>query len=279
MTALCSGWRPCLRASSWPRRQLPSAAGPASSAGKVLAPLHVKRRLRARPRSVQLAAPPAPERRGNDRAVVSQWRMGYECAYTFFCGNADAAKLRTGLGSLLLTHPTPSQAALEDGTALVFKSEWEACAAHERYALVPLSDRNIRENWFFLFEGGNNASGSPAFDYAPRWHRGTPFEWFAVAASCRTLADREHTAITLCPLFKDLAHIMSQDIVRRFYRRMAFAHGALLGLFSDDYSDVLFSADVLVARDMHGSSFDDSDPQIDEFVHRASHALVLARHW
>jgi hypothetical protein len=68
--------------------------------------------------------------------------------------------------------------------------------------------------------------------------------------------------------------------VRRFYRRMAFASGALLGLFIDDYNDIVFSADLLVAREMHGSSFDESAPnQIDQFIGKASHALQLARDW
>ncbi|MEO7034582.1 MAG: hypothetical protein ABI548_11795 [Polyangiaceae bacterium] len=93
-------------------------------------------------------------------------------------------------------------------------------------------------------------------------------------------ADRKHTVFTVRPYFKDLASIMSQDIVRRFYREMAFASGAQLGLFSDDYSDSLFSADILLERNMHASPFDESAPtQIDQFVDKASHALQLARDW
>jgi len=212
---------------------------------------------------------------------ASRWLMGYECAYTFFCTNAQASRLRAGLGSLLLSEVSPARATLGDGSVVAFKRAWEAArSSFDRFALVPLSDRNIREDWFFLFEEGSNPHGSPAFDHAPSWHQGAPFEWFAVAASCQELADAEHTAVTLRPYFKDLANIMSQDIVRRFYRRMAFAHGALLALFTDDYSDMLFSADVLLARDMLPCSFDESDPeQLDAFVGRALRALQLARAW
>lgn len=207
--------------------------------------------------------------------------MGYECSLTFFCSNAVASQLRAGLCSLFIAEARRGQATLGDGTVVAFKRGWEAeRPVSALYALVPLSDRNIRENWFCLFEDGDNQHGSPAFEYAPPWHRGAPLEWFGVRASCQTMADREHTAITVRPCFKDLASIMSQHIVRHFYRQMAFTSGALLGLFIDDYSDILFSADILVAREMHSSSFDESAPtQIDQFIVKASRALQLARDW
>lgn len=207
--------------------------------------------------------------------------MGYECAFSFFCANAEAARLQAGLGSLMIAEAGQRHATLRDGAVVAFKTEWHAAqAAPGVYALVPLSDRNIREDWSCLFEDGTNEHGSPAFEYAPAWHRGPPFEWFGVRASCAAMADREHTVFTVRPYFKDLANIMSQDIVRRFYRQVAFANGALVGLFVDDYSDILFSADVLVARRMHGSPFDESAPeQIEPFVGRALRALEGARGW
>jgi hypothetical protein len=204
--------------------------------------------------------------------------MGYECSFRFYCKNEMAPRLRAGLGSLLIAEAGRTEAILGDGSVVALKSEWKAAQPPPAaYALVPLGDLNIRENWFFHFEDGDNEHGSPAFDYAPPWLRGTPLEWFGVLAALDVQADREHTALTVRPCYKDMAIILSQDIVRRFYRRMAFESGALLGYFSDDYSDTLFSAEVVLSREMHASSRDAKE--IDRFVGTALQALSVARSW